>query len=911
MNYEIISYGGAAFLRYIFNGIAMIFGNENYAIALATATLLGYVSWMIKVAFTSQGDSKALNPSWFFGVLFLFYGFLVPKVDLIIRDDVNPTNSNVVGSVPFGLALTATIFSTFSEFMTETAESVFSLPNGVRYTQSGLLFSSRLVDEISQVTIQNARQSLNWQDFFKNCVYYDLLLNRYSWDQLARANNLPAFLKDNTSESLQFTYAPPTGDPVISGCKARVGDMVDELDSWMEDNYQPVFMARLNNVDDPDAPNRNAQAVSRYAAAMPLGITYLTGLSTNASDMMQQSALLHSLRRGLSNFASDANASAAAQDFATTRAEAERRNTFLAMGGIAKKFIPMLHLIFEAIIYAVFPLILVMAMTPLVSKVLISYITVLFWVNLWPPSFAIINFAVTYFEAMEAKSRLIYDSAGGTTFSSGYNLITSGGLHGLHSEWAGVAGYLLAFVPMISYMLVSRSGAMAAGMVGRLMQGYEKPVSSGSDEATKGNIDLGNTRFENQSAFQTNMSPSMETGMASYRDGMGVTHNMTGGGETSEHLQTRSALSMEHLQQNTSSKSTAYQEAKAETAQASATFNEQSQAVIRSAFGVSTDVSTGANAGTGVSSEFSSGLDSRLEKVEQKIESYGERESLSESQVNSLKVAFGLGGGLKGVSLGASADTASQWGSQEMQEHLNQFLSQEQVRDSVADIAKFTDSNKSDWKNSVSDGTKDAFEASEGKFTSAQEQYSRSVSDEMRAMETWQSASTLSNAVKVDNIDSLRQVLSGNELDGLIHQASKGTLEEQQTALDTLSHAAMQVYQGDDYQAPAFTPNSSAVDDFASGARAVVSAENTGNIDTAVDEANSRGVPDAVEPKWDAMVQDQQVSITADDVRGNLEEHKEQMDSRAKIAEQQGEDLSSEVKDRMEPPKQEWWDKVP
>ena len=105
--WELYTYGGGDFLRQIFNGVALIFGDDNYYGALKSAALLGFIGVLIYAAF----QKGPLDVKWILGIVMVVMVLVVPKVNVTITDRVVTANSAVVSNVPLGLGFTATAFS--------------------------------------------------------------------------------------------------------------------------------------------------------------------------------------------------------------------------------------------------------------------------------------------------------------------------------------------------------------------------------------------------------------------------------------------------------------------------------------------------------------------------------------------------------------------------------------------------------------------------------------------------------------------------------------------------------------------------------------------------------------------------------------------------------------------------------
>lgn len=518
--WEIYSYGGGDFLRMVFTGIASLFGNGDYMMAMQSVAILGFIGWMFGIA---MSGGKGFDIKHLIVIIMVLGIGIVPKKDIIITDRVVPANSAVVGNVPLGLALVASGFSKLGDFFARSFETVFSLPNQVSYTGNGLLFASHLVEESTRFEFTDPRMAANFTDFWKSCVYYDLLLNKYSWKALTESSDLVTFLKDNTSVTRSFTYEDAGGLKNIVVCKQGLEnnlepDLVNEINSATN-----IFGARL-----VDNEATRTAAVTKFSNSLSISYQYMTGMAMSNAQIIGQNMLANSMRRGLSNFASEADASAAAEDFAMAKAERERMVTFSVMGKLAKKMLPVMQHLFEAFIYAIFPIVMLLLMLPIAGKAAIGYVTALMWINMWAPLYAVLHFAVMYY-SQDAASAAVVQSGGG--FPTGLSIMTNTGLGQVLNDWSAIAGYLSMSIPMIAWMVVSRSGAMMAGLAGKIMQGFESPVSKASDEAASGNINVGNTRYDTHQAFQENTAPSVMKGGMTMGDGAGNNTRIGAGGQ--------------------------------------------------------------------------------------------------------------------------------------------------------------------------------------------------------------------------------------------------------------------------------------------------------------------------------------------------------------------------------------------
>ena len=499
MNWEIFTYGGGEFLRLVFNGVAAITGNGGYITALKMTAIIGLLWVLIEGAF----KHRSMNLQWLFGIILVYNAFMVPKMDVIITDRIDPTQSAVVSNVPLGLGAVAGTASLVGDWLTRAYETVFSLPGDMQYQQNGMLFGQYLVEASTRFEITDSRLAANFSEFWQSCVFYDILLGLYAWDDLFAAPDLWAFIRANTSVSRSFAYRDAANNRLILGCRDGAGNQLNADLTADVDRARQYYGEKL--VKAPTA----AAAVAKFAAAMPVSYQYLTGLSVSAEEIIRQNALSNALHRGLSQFASSAGAPAAAQDFALARAEQERRTTYAALGEMAARTLPILRNLFEAFIYAVFPIAFMLAMLPSVAKVALTYLKSLVWIQLWAPLYAVLHFAMSLYSQYPAASSLLLPDG-----STALSLANYTGLGQVMSDTALIAGYLSLSIPMISYLVVNQGGAMMASLASRVAQSYEAPVSRAADEASTGNISLGNTSIGNAGWWQQNQSPSWQAGVS-------------------------------------------------------------------------------------------------------------------------------------------------------------------------------------------------------------------------------------------------------------------------------------------------------------------------------------------------------------------------------------------------------------
>lgn len=777
--WELHTYGGGDFLRLVFNALASILGNDDYGVAITISALLGLLSVLIMGAFR-KGE---LNIQWLIAVIFVYQIALVPKTNVIINDHVVPANSSVVSNVPLGISAIATIFSSFSNWATGAMETTFSMPNDIRYRGNGLLFANTLVEESTRFEFTSPQISANFSEFWKSCVYYDLLLGLYTWDDLVRSGNLILFFQSNTSQTRAFTYMNSSGNRSILNCRTGFNnELMNDYNNEIA-NATNIYGARLSHKD----VDHNS-SIARYASSMPVAFQYMTGMSLTNAEIIGQNSVANSLKRGLINFASEADAAAAAQDFALARAEQERKSTFLTMGQIAKKMLPIMQHIFESFIYAIFPFVMLMAMTPLAGKVSLGYIKAVLWVNLWPPLYAILNFAVSYYSADEARAAVINE---GSTFSTGLSVMTNTGLGKVMEDYAAIAGYLSISIPMIAWLLVSMSGAMMAGLAGRIMQGYEQPVSKASDEATGGNVNLGNTKYMNTSGFQTNTSPTVDSGMIQERLGSGSNMLTTATGRFLEQHVSSGATSMDLGQSLISASQNRLDNAVSTEQRIAGQLSESNISALRDSQAVLNKISQTQGSDFNWSGSENLSESSQRNMINSAFDKWAEAENITFT--SEQKAAINTGFSLIGT--GASGQISQSKMDGATYQLMKDFTASEQFSDAVSNIVSGTRSMAAKNGLSSDDADLKSLESNYQEQIQYQRQITNAASEVKTATESLSQSEQFASTFKQNMLDKLQHFaiesgMSQSEFDQLLINANQGG-QKGMEALETIKTIAI------------------------------------------------------------------------------------------------------------------------
>lgn len=629
MDFEVYTYGGGEFLRLVFNGVAALLGSDDFRGAIKTALLIGLLALLTQSAF----KGTLLNWPMFFVSLMAYFVMLVPKADVIVVDRIDDTQTAVVENVPIGIAFPAGLTSHVGDWLTRAFDSLYSLPDDLSYTKTGMLFGSRLLEAARRFEITDERTNMNMSEFWRQCVFYDILFGKYDMGVLAAQQDLWAYVQTHTSPVRAFSYRYPDGHTDILVCQsaAQPGGALDaDLGAAITQARQ--FYGRTFSPYGDDA-----NAIALFSSAFETSVQWLTTVSDSAQNLVRQAALTHSLRRGMANWAASVDASAAMQDYALAKAEAERRTTFQTMGDLAARVLPIIRNLFEAFIYAVFPIVMLALMLPVAAKVAAAYAKALIWIVLWSPLYSILHGAMSYYSRYYGES--LGQLPDGTV---AYSLGNVSALGALMADHAALAGYLSLSIPMIAWLFVSLSGAVMATLAQRVMSSYETPVGKSAAEATSGNMALGNVSLANTAMWQNNRAPSEAFGAVKETAPDGWTRTITSGGTYSTQPLSSLAVGVD-IQSSIGSALRTQASREVQTAQSEiASFAENSAAALERVNALNHQVQTARGYSESHERSDTGSLQKSLDSVNALTERFAQDHGLSREQASTLLGAAAL-----------------------------------------------------------------------------------------------------------------------------------------------------------------------------------------------------------------------------------------------------------------------------
>ena len=503
---EIFTVGGGEYIVNVLNAVAAWTGAGGYKSLIQVALVMGMVLAVIVVAF-NQDWRAWLN--WFLGATLIYMYLMVPRMDVHVTDRVNPSLAPAtVANVPLGLALMASFTSQAGDYLTRSAELVFGLPDDLNYSKNGMIYGARLLESTRSLRISDPEFAANFDEHVRQCVFYDLLLGRYSMKELSESDDIWATIAPGSAARAQKFLTRQADDSVTASiitCREAYTALSGQWASLI-DEMTLVAGRQLY------PRQTEALAKAKLMADLPIAYQYLTGISRSASDIFRQVLTINAMNQAMHGFAG-ASGTGSIDVFAQTRADIQTERTYSSIAHNAMKWVPILNVVLTVVFYALFPVLFPLFLMPRTGPVALrGYVTGFFYLAAWGPLFVILHMILMFKGAGDVAG------AGGST---GLSLATFAGMSDVNSDIGILAGYLVASIPFLAGG-VARGALAISGQATSYLNPSQNAAEEASREASTGNVSLGNSNIDNSTVFsrqfaQGNLAPNIAYGATQTR----------------------------------------------------------------------------------------------------------------------------------------------------------------------------------------------------------------------------------------------------------------------------------------------------------------------------------------------------------------------------------------------------------
>jgi conjugal transfer mating pair stabilization protein TraG len=489
--WEIYAYQNADSLFGVFNAAAAIHASSDYMAAVAAVTFCGFVAALFAYAFAPE---KLQGWKWLATVVLVFSILILPRVSVGIVDRTGGSAVRVVSNVPFGVAVLGSITSTIGHTLTGLFETAFqvipgagALPQELSYERNGLMFGNRLIRSTSSVVFQDPAFRTDLVNFIHNCTLYDLVDGTVDPAAFAVADDAWALMA--SPNPARFTTVTAAGTASVDTCPNVYTNLSGRLPAQLT-RIEGRLAFQLN----PTLPATAAAA----AIAGQIQQAYIrNGIATaaaTATDLVRQNAVLNAIA-DTSDIVGQKVNDPAAMVLAVGRAQAvaQQNATWMNYGKVAEQALPVFRNVVEAVTYALFPLFVLLLLLTSGRESMIAlkgYTSILIWIQLWPPLFAVLNYMASVYAA--------HDLAAAADVGSGTRVLalqTASTIYSRAISGEAVVGYLAISIPFIAWAAVKRMENFGTALVGGL-SGLQGMLAGTTASAATGNVAMGNVAMD-------------------------------------------------------------------------------------------------------------------------------------------------------------------------------------------------------------------------------------------------------------------------------------------------------------------------------------------------------------------------------------------------------------------------------
>lgn len=519
--WEIYAYFNTEALVGLLNAAAAIHASGDYTEALAAVVACGFLTAMIAYAFAPE---KLLGWQWLASVCLVYSLLILPRATVGVVDRTGNSPVQVVDNVPFGLAALASISSSVGHTLTQLFETTFqvlpgrgNLPSELTYQRSGLLFGNRLVRHTRTVVFPDPAFRTDTVNFLLNCTRYDLSDGTIDPAVFALSEDVWSLMA--TPNPARFTSVWRAGRLDVDTCPNVYRELSNRLPAQVE-RIQGTLAAQLN----PTLPGPAAAAVIAPQIQQAYQKNQLAQAASTASSLILQNAMLNAVEDA-GAMASQRSNDPAAMVLGASRAQAiaQQNAGWLSQGKLAEQALPVLRNVIEALVIALFPLVVLMLMLTSGRQTLVllkGYVSLLIWIQLWPPLYAVLNYMATLYAAQDLAAAA---DMGGL---KGLSLQTASMIYSRAISGEAVVGYLTLSVPLIAWAVVQRLESIGTTL--GLVSALQGKVASNAANTASGNVNLGNLSLE-QMLLSPNRTSAFMQSMQSDINGNTYNSNMLNG----------------------------------------------------------------------------------------------------------------------------------------------------------------------------------------------------------------------------------------------------------------------------------------------------------------------------------------------------------------------------------------------
>ena len=524
---HVLSFG--EYFKYILDAIASFTNPEHKTFAvfmgfLKMTALVGII--MASVGFIKQRDPM-IYAKWLMGYVLVFQLLILPKTEVFIYD-MSKQGGYEVANVPVVFAVTASLVTSMGAGLAEMFDELFSLPSDLKYTKTGALFGSKLVQAARDFRIIDPDLKQEMDDYFKNCVVGDIRMNdKYSLRELKQSTHIWDLISKQASP-LRMTRVNKT----IVTCQTAANpkgsfSLKTKLDKEIHNAYDFFGINLFGKTCTQDKASGGCKNhyEKLFETHLNSAFNYYQTMTDSSADIFMQTMMMNAMDDGMKNYQAFTDSTAGIVNNQFSKSQAQHRWGWAIMGEKALWLLPEMHAVLTMLLFGMFPIVLVMSTTPGGERTFKGYLQFFLQLQFWPVLFAMMNYIQT--------------GVGGASTSGhgAISMVNIDKIDELHHDISGIAGYMMCMIPFLAKGMVSSLNEAFSHLSTSMMSHIQGSSMATASEAANASFSLGQTNFHNTSGnnFSANKHDSNWTNMHGMRTEQmptGVLKTQTASGDT-------------------------------------------------------------------------------------------------------------------------------------------------------------------------------------------------------------------------------------------------------------------------------------------------------------------------------------------------------------------------------------------
>ena len=605
---EIYVIAGGDWLTQTLNAIVTFMSTENWVvirrIATAFSVLVVAISWIRR--------HNIMDMLGWAGVIVLMSLLVSVRTSVQIIDISNQTKVYKVDNVPVGLALPASLTTKIGYALVQGYEMVFSQPDSITYSKTGMIFGANLVSRSTDFLSQNPEITTIFTDYVQNCVMGDIFLNgKYTMEDLMNSADpytlifsKPSPLRGVFNNNNQFL----TCEEAAAVIKPKLA-----LDTQTGGKTWSYYVRQLfGGRPNPDI---------LFSQMIGDSYNYFYGAGQSAASIVRQNVTMNALRNGIMSYAARNGDTSSLLNIATTSSMEKQRLAHATVGQVALRSLPMSQTLIVGLTIGIFPLMVLGGMFNAVTlNVLKGYVLAIMWVQSWPLLYAILNSCMTFY-AKANGSPVVLSELSQVQIK--------------YSDLATTAGYLSMLIPPLAWGMLKGLGAGFSNLYSHLASSAISPAATAASGAVDGNYSYANMQTENVSGNSWNTNSSTMFGQMSQQLGNGATSTqMRDGSTVTDSTQAASKLpvSINFARQLASAQQEMAREAQTQSQSAMQSFSSSMSSTWQTLSQFGTNRGSSDSMTQGADSTMSAQDSMMASKMRTAVESYAKAHNISNDQ---------------------------------------------------------------------------------------------------------------------------------------------------------------------------------------------------------------------------------------------------------------------------------------